>query len=84
MKNPDAGQGPNIYISAPVAFADSLRAWRNRTGLSQSQTASLIGISVATYQGWEHGRPSPYAKAVLMALYSITPMEEEAANGDAS
>ncbi len=40
---------------------------REGTGLSQSQFASLIGVSVRTLQDWEQGRrmPSGPAKALL-------------------
>ena len=32
---------------------------RRRPGLSQSQCAALLGVSVRTLQGWEQGRKQP-------------------------
>jgi putative transcriptional regulator len=36
---------------------------RHSTGLSQSQFASLLGVSVRTLQGWEQGRITPSGAA---------------------
>lgn len=36
---------------------------RERTGLSQSQFAMLLGVSVRTLQGWEQGRKQPSGAA---------------------
>jgi putative transcriptional regulator len=41
---------------------------RERTGLSQSQFSTLLGVSVRTLQEWEQGRraPSGAARTLLM------------------
>ncbi len=55
-------------ISAPVIEA------RNKTGLSQSQFAALMGVSVRTLQGWEQGRKQPSGAArTLLAIASTNP-----------
>lgn len=48
----------------PVSIAAEAR---HRMGMSQSQFAGLLGVSVRTYQDWEQGRrePSPAAKTLL-------------------
>ena len=38
---------------------DEVRAVRYKLGLSQSEFALMIGISLATLQAWEDGRHAP-------------------------
>lgn len=54
-----AGQGVVVYSPAIVA--------RKSLGLSQSEFAKLLGVSVRTLQDWEQGRkqPSGAAKTLL-------------------
>lgn len=55
-------------VSSPVIEA------RKKTGLSQSQFAALMGVSVRTLQGWEQGRKQPSGAArTLLAIASTNP-----------
>lgn len=49
-----------------VVFSPAIAA-RQKAGMSQSQFALLLGVSVRTLQGWEQGRiePSGAAKTLL-------------------
>ncbi len=51
-----------------VLSLPSIVSIRNRTGLSQTRFAQLIGVSVRTLQEWEQGRraPSGPARTLLM------------------
>ena len=49
--------GQVAVVTSPVVEA------RKKTGLSQSQFAALIGVSVRTLQGWEQGRKQPSGAA---------------------
>jgi putative transcriptional regulator len=53
----------------PVSIAAEAR---HRLGFSQSQFATLLGVSVRTYQDWEQGRrePSGAAKTLLRVAAS--------------
>lgn len=54
-------------VSSPVIEA------RKKTGLSQSQFAALMGVSVRTLQGWEQGKQPSCAARTLLAIASTNP-----------
>ena len=45
---------------------------RQKTGLSQSQFAALLGVSVRTLQGWEQGRKQPSGAARTLLTIART------------
>ena len=51
-----------------VVTVPSVSSIRQKTGLSQSRFATLLGVSVRTLQDWEQGRraPSGAARTLLM------------------
>ena len=49
-----------------VAEASSVRAIRERTSLSQSEFADLIGVSIKTLQNWEQDRRRPTGPAAAL------------------
>lgn len=66
IKDMKAGKGKVIVPAAVEA--------REATGLSQSQFASLLGVSVRTLQGWEQGRKQPSGAArTLLAIARTNP-----------
>ncbi len=49
-----------------VVNASSVKAIRERTRLSQSEFASVIGVSVKTLQNWEQDRRRPTGPAAAL------------------
>ena len=73
--------GLNIHVPAAVDVA----AIRRNVGLSQSEFARRIGVSIATLRNWEQGRRTPEGPArVLLALLARNPRIVEETLGDAA
>ena len=51
----------NIKFAAP-----EVKAIREKTGLSQSQFAIVMGVSVRTLQNWEQGHRTPQGPGVSL------------------
>lgn len=51
-----------------VTNVPSVASIRERTGLSQSRFAKLLGVSVRTLQEWEQGRRAPSGAARTLLL----------------
>lgn len=82
-----ASQTRKAATAAPQAANDNLRfssrsvkAQRQRTGLSAADYAKLIGVSPLTVYNWEHGksRPRNGQFAVLVALRGLGKREAKA------
>lgn len=75
LKDMKAGKRQVVLSSATEA--------REATGLSQSQFARLLGVSVRTLQGWEQGRKQPSGAArTLLAIAKSNPKAILAVSAD--
>ena len=66
--------GAELLQSIREMKAGKVRATeaREKTGLSQSQFAALLGVSVRTLQGWEQGRKQPSGAARTLLTIART------------
>lgn len=70
MRDVKAGNIGRVNVVKITAAAEA----RQRLGLSQSQFAGMLGVSVRTYQDWEQGRREPSGAAkTLLRVAAIRP-----------
>lgn len=70
------GKGARVTAVEVSAAAEA----RNRVGMSQSEFANLLGVSVRTLQDWEQGRREPSGAAkTLLRIASQNPEAVKAA-----
>ncbi len=63
-----------VGLHGRITNLPSVSAIRERTGLSQSRFARLLGVSVRTLQEWEQGRRAPSGAArTLLAVAQKNP-----------
>lgn len=55
---------PNLYLISGDINPDALRWYRHVHGLTQMQFASLLGVGLRTYEGWEGGETNPRERYV--------------------
>ena len=67
LEQPEAAEEP---LEAVRFSARSVRAQRERTGLSAADYAKLVGVSALTIYNWEQGKTRP-RKEQLAALVAI-------------
>jgi putative transcriptional regulator len=73
MKSGKAARLTAVEVSAATEA-------RNRVGMSQSEFAKLLGVSVRTLQDWEQGRREPSGAAkTLLRIASQNPEAVKAA-----
>lgn len=73
MKSGKAERVTTVEVSAATEA-------RNRVGMSQSEFARLLGVSVRTLQDWEQGRREPSGAAkTLLRIASQNPEAVKAA-----
>ena len=63
-------RGEKIPHRKTTLKKNSIRALREKTGLTQKEFSAMIGVSVRTLQNWEQGRREPDgpAKALLKVV----------------
>lgn len=70
IRDVKAGKVGRVNLVKTTSAAEA----RQRLGLSQSQFAKLLGVSVRTFQDWEQGRREPSGAArTLLRVAALRP-----------
>ena len=69
-------RGGDVPHRRTVVTAIDVKALRERTGLTQADFSTMIGVSIKTLQNWEQGRREPEGPA--KALLRVVEREPEA------
>ena len=70
IRDVKAGKVGQVNLVKTTSAAEA----RQRLGLSQSQFAKLLGVSVRTFQDWEQGRREPSGAArTLLRVAALRP-----------
>lgn len=62
--------GQMVKGQTAVVFSPVIEA-RKKSGMSQSEFAKLLGVSVRTLQGWEQGRREPTGAAKTLIFVAL-------------
>ncbi len=69
----DADTAPDV-TNLPPSWRQSVSALRSRLGMTQTELADLLRISVATIRNWEQGRTPPEgAASTLLTVLAREP-----------
>lgn len=57
-----------------MKFSENLRRLRIQSDLMQKEIASILNVSVRTFQGWENGRTEPNIEKLIQIadIFNIT------------
>ena len=69
-------RGEDVPHRRTVVTSIDVKSLRERTGLTQSEFSTMIGVSIRTLQNWEQGRREPEGPA--KALLRVVEREPEA------
>jgi DNA-binding transcriptional regulator YiaG len=53
--------GIRVTKKTKAAFANLLKDWRARRGITQAEAAEVLGVPVRTLQNWEIARTAPHS-----------------------
>ena len=57
-------------------FGGTIKASRERLGLSQARVADLVGRTAATIRAWEHGKSTPTDPGTITSLAAVLALDE--------